>query len=131
MSAPRSKCECVLRETREAKFHGLLRAKIAGAWGKVRKKETGDTRRVGRCRLFQRRDARLQRGDFSRTIAAVMISGAIAKITTRYANTSQNSFSRRNLRKTPLYLFQISDFNRIVRIIFLYVSHILYCVYVF
>lgn len=40
MSASRSKCECecVLREARDAKFHGLLRAKIAGAWGKVGKR---------------------------------------------------------------------------------------------
>lgn len=36
MSASRLKyeCECELREMRDAKFHGLLRAKIAGAWGR-------------------------------------------------------------------------------------------------
>lgn len=61
--------------------------------GEARKEETGDTRRVVRCRLFRRRDARLQRGDFSRTIAVVMISGAISKITTRLrVNTCQSLF---------------------------------------
>lgn len=47
-----------LRETRDAKFHGLLRAKIAGA----SRKEPGDIGRVVRRRLLRRHDARLQRG---------------------------------------------------------------------